>query len=148
MLCYSKPGQTLLSSQEFPRPHCLREHHASAAGTHAAATLTASCGFSSHGTLPFWVVPLQYDRLGRCKDCTVCILQYLYSSVLPLATSSFLSWLCHHIYYNYVNKPVFLKNSCFHYPETHFQSFLIYPYQVISDLLYKCKGELYAMSKS
>lgn len=62
---------------------------------------------------------------------------------------SFLFWHCHHVYYNYVNKPVFLKNPYFslHYPETHFQSFLISPYQVIFDILYKCKGELYFTSK-
>ena len=62
---------------------------------------------------------------------------------------SFLFWRCHHIYYNYVKKPVFLKNSCFslHYPETHFQSFLICPYQVAFDVLYKRKGELYFRSK-
>lgn len=61
---------------------------------------------------------------------------------------SSLFWHCHHIYYNYVNKPV-LRNSYFslHYPETNFQSFLIYPYPLIFDRLYKCEAELYFMNK-
>lgn len=76
-------------------------------------------------------------------------LQYLHSTVFPLAMLSFHFWHRHHIYYNYVNKSVFLKNSYFslRYPETRFQSFLIYPYEVIFDILYMCKGELYFTSK-
>lgn len=76
-------------------------------------------------------------------------LQYLHSTVFPLAMLSFHFWHRHHIYYNYVNKSVFLKNSYFslRYPETRFQSFLIYPYEVIFDILYMCKGELYFTSE-
>ena len=43
-------GRPWSGSKEFPWPHCLWKHHTFATGTCAAATLMASCGFTSCGT--------------------------------------------------------------------------------------------------